>query len=187
VSAELLAKLTAHGVQFTGGGFGGAVEISESDVAAALAGLDHRIYEFMRLKFCGDASMMKRVVEGVAWDIVLETFSDERDPGIKLARNLALIVVHQATEGPLCPNCNGTGTFRYRDCKACDSGRRHMSIRLCASMAGVSRAVYRRDWERLVNFYVSKLQGYEAVGVAHIWRQLKKVELGGGHPMTVSV
>ncbi|RLB62490.1 MAG: hypothetical protein DRH08_12385 [Deltaproteobacteria bacterium] len=178
MSAELLAKLTAHGVNITGEGFGGTPEITQSDVAGAMAGMRKEVYEFVLLKYCADARMMERVIERVTWRVIGETFTGSYDPGMRLISRIAVIIVHMATEGPICETCNGTGTYASKSCHGCrGTGKTHMTQGKCAGMARISVPTYKKYWARLVDDHVLRLDGYASEGLGYVSRQLREETL----------
>jgi len=176
-TAQQLSRLTAKGCQITGAGHGGIAELTQSDIAAGLAGLRDPVYWYMRIKFCGDESLIPDLRTAIAYKMLRDSINAEVDLSMRTARGLALTAVIQATIGPLCHCCRGTGimitTNSASDCTACKgTGRVPMTQARAAELAGVHRNTYARKYERIVNRYVSELEGYESQGFSHIRRRL---------------
>lgn len=174
MSAHLLAKLTAHGIQITGEGHGGMPQITESDVAGAMAGMRRVVYQFMRLKYCADKSMLRPVVERVTFRLLGDAMYESLRVGE--VKRLSTLIVHQATEGPLCETCNGTGTIlsdeNVKDCRPCrGTGRRRMSQERAADFMEVSRPTYVKSFQHLVDDEVASLESLEQEGFDHLRRQ----------------
>ncbi len=172
-----MARMTARGAQITGEGFGGNSELSQTDIAMALAGLNGKAYWFMRLKFCADESMGKKLRHGMAFSMLGDAMLNGPDLTAKVAMGLATVALMQATTGPICERCNGTGTVTKAnlstDCKTCKgTGRLNMTQERAASLAGVSTPTYVKRYEHVVNDYVSKLEQYESRGLAHVRRKI---------------
>lgn len=138
-AAELLSKMTAHGVQITGEGFGGEVAITAQDVAAALRGTHGLAYDLVLLKYTGDDSVALRLQEGlVEWVVQNEGLSRwDAAPYAKEA-------IDDCISGSLCRTCSGTGVYKYKDCPGCrGTGRRDKSERARADALGITRHEYR--------------------------------------------
>jgi hypothetical protein len=169
--SELLAKLTASGVNITGEGFGGGSGgITESDVAAALAGLKPPVYHLMRLKYCADESVRSHLIDHIAAKMA----DDEhfRAPGPCNFDLLAGLAVFQVVDGGLCWTCNGTGTYQGKEHAACKgTGKRHISRTKAAEMAGLSRDHYVKYWENVSKRYMSLLHEFDSAGASHLRRQ----------------
>jgi len=168
-----MARLTARGVQITGAGFGGTVELSQTDIAWALAGLHGPAYWFMRLKFCGDESMVAPLRDSIAWRILGEAMTGATDVTARAAVGIAAAAIMQATKGPICEACNGTGTLitavEVHDCRPCrGTGRLAMTQDRAAGIVGVSVPTYAKRYEREVNRYVALLESYESRGLSHV-------------------
>lgn len=179
MSAALLAKLTAHGVNITGQGFGGRPDITESDVAGAMAGLQKESYELLRLKYCDDVSYYRSVADGVSWRMLGRAMYGDFDISAKAATKAAMIVVDQAVRGPVCRTCQGTGTVvtkdSAKDCNPCHgTGRRQMTSNAAAKFMGVGRDTYVRKYERIVNQHVAELESYESAGISHLRRKFSE-------------
>jgi len=176
-----MARLTARGVQITGAGFGGTVELSQTDVAWALAGLHGPAYWYMRLKFCGDKSVLKDLVNSVAFSILGEAMTGNVDVTAQRAPRLAMVAIMQATDGPLCIKCDGTGVVikpdSAKECGTCrGTGRVQMTQDRAASIAKMSIPTYTKYYERLVSDYVALLEGYESRGLSHVARRIRQKE-----------
>tara|TARA_R110001599_G_scaffold33832_3_gene108828 strand:+ start:14489 stop:15031 length:543 start_codon:yes stop_codon:yes gene_type:complete len=172
-----VAKMTAHGVQITGEGFGGTGELSQTDIAAALAGLHGQAYWLMRLKYCADTSMLARLVDAVAFQMLGEAMVSDEDVSAHTAKGLALVAVMQATLGPICDDCHGTGTAFTKDsatdCVPCrGTGRLAMTQDRAAGIAGMTRKTYAKTYSRLVDRAVSRLEAFESLGFTHVRRQI---------------
>tara|TARA_R110002073_G_scaffold44656_3_gene123726 strand:- start:4000 stop:4554 length:555 start_codon:yes stop_codon:yes gene_type:complete len=172
-----VAKMTAHGVQITGEGFGGTGELSQTDIAAALAGLHGQAYWLMRLKYCADMSMFQRLSDSIAFRLLGQALAGGDDIGARAAGKVASVVVMQFTTGPVCDSCHGTGTAFHgatvKDCGACNgSGRLSMTQETSAGIAGVSVPTYRKKYARMVNAEVSRLESIESNAFSHIRRRI---------------
>lgn len=173
-----VAKMTAHGIQINGMGFGGIPDLSQTDVAAALAGLHGPAYWLMRLKYCGDVSLAKPLADSIAWRMLGEAMVGEgEDVSAQVARKLSVVILMQFTTGPVCEDCHGTGTAfegaTVRDCRPCGgTGRLVMTTERSANIAGVSAPTYRKRYADLVNAEVARLESLEGSAFAHIRRQI---------------
>jgi hypothetical protein len=172
-----VAKMTAHGIQISGMGFGGLPELSQTDIAAALAGLHGPAYWLLRLKYCGDVSQAKPLAESIAWHMLGEAMAGGDDVSAQIARKLARVIVLQFTTGPVCEDCHGTGTAfegtRVKDCQSCrGSGRLSMTAGRSAQLAGVSEPTYRKRYARLVNSEVARLEALENLAFSHMRRKI---------------
>jgi hypothetical protein len=170
---HIIAKMTAHGVAITGAGFGGISELSQTDAAWALSGLHGPVYWFMRLKFCADASMVQPLRDSIAWQILGEAMTGATDLTARAAVGIAAAAIMQATTGPVCNTCHGTGTVitptEASDCKPCrGTGRLAMTQDRAAGIVGVSVPTYAKKYEREVNRYVALLESYETRGLSHV-------------------
>jgi|GEM_PF-2137529 len=176
-TAQQLSRLTAKGCQITGAGHGGIADLTQSDIAAGLSGLRDPVYWFMRIKFCGDESVIPNLRAAIVYKMLRDSVRGDFDLSMRIARGLALTAVIQATIGPLCHCCRGTGimitTNSASDCGACKgTGRVPMTQARAAELAGVHRNTYAKKYERIVNRYVSELESYESQGFSHIRRRL---------------
>jgi hypothetical protein len=172
-----LARLTAKGPPLTGAGFGGIAEISQTDIAAAMSGLEGPAYWYMRLKFIGDPAEFPRLRDALAFQMLGEAMMGEFDLSAKHAPGLATVAIRQATGGGLCDACNGTKLTitadSVADCKPCKgTGKLKMTQDLAASIAKVSTPTYVKKYERIVDHFVSRLELYESQGLSHISRRL---------------
>lgn len=172
-----VAKMTAHGIQINGMGFGGIPDLSQTDIAAALAGLHGPAYWLMRLKYCGDVSQAKPLAESIAWHMLSEAMAGGEDVSAQIARKLARVIVLQFTTGPVCEDCHGTGTAfecaTVKDCRPCGgTGRLAMTAERSATIAGVSAPTYRKRYAYLVNQEVARLESLEGSAFSHIRRRI---------------
>lgn len=90
---------------------------------------------------------------------------------------MALVAILQATTGPICEACNGTGILNNgitaKDCKPCKgSGKLQMTQSRAAKLIGVSVPTYVKQYKEMVETYVSRLEGYESHGLAHVRRRI---------------
>jgi len=123
-TAQQLSRLTAKGCQDNGRrDTDGIAELTQSDIAAGLAGLRDPVYWYMRIKFCADESLIPDLRTAIAYKMLRDSINAEVDLSMRTARGLALTAVIQATIGPLCHCCRGTGimitTNSASDCGAC--------------------------------------------------------------------
>lgn len=172
-----VAKMTAHGIQISGMGFGGMPELSQTDVAQALSGLHGQAYWLMRLKYCGDLSLFRPLVDAIALRMLGEAMVGGEDVSAQVARKLAAVIVMQHTTGPICEDCHGTGTAfegaTVKDCPACaGTGRLVMTTTRSAQIAGVSPPTYRKRYADLVNGEVARLEALESHAFSHIRRRI---------------
>jgi hypothetical protein len=175
--AEIVAKMTPHGPQIGAMGRGGIPELSMTDVAAALSGLQGPAYWLMRLKYCGDASLFQPLADSIAFRLLGEAMAGGDDIGAQAARRLASIVVMQFTTGPVCEDCHGTGTAfqgaTVKDCAPCKgTGRLVMTESRSAGMIGVSPPTYRKKYARVVDKEVATLEALESHAFGHISRRI---------------
>ncbi len=167
---NLLAKMTAHGIQISGEGFGGKVDISCTDVAAACAGMREPVYMLMLLKFCADKAAAKPM------QIYIAQLMHKENPAMPLARcmDLALVVLVQEVGGYICKTCDGTGRARYAVCRGCKgSGKADISQRERARLVGIDESTYRRSYAKLVEAWAAQAGQWESEGLRHVWRQCR--------------
>jgi RecJ-like exonuclease len=127
----------------------------------------------MRLKFCGDLTMSAPLRDAIACKIMGEAITGTTDLTARAAVGIAAAAIMQATTGPICDTCQGTGTVitptEASDCRPCrGTGRLAMTQDRAAGIVGVSVPTYAKKYEREVNRYVSLLESYESRGLSHV-------------------
>jgi hypothetical protein len=172
-----LARMTAKGSQITGEGFGGKSDLSQTDIAWALSGLHGKPYWYMRLKFCGDTTVLPLLRNAMVAQMLSEAMAGGMDISAQTAPVLAMVAIMQATDGPVCKGCNGTGTVtdgvESSDCTACKgTGRLKMTQARAAELSGVSTPTYIKRHESWVDLQVMHLESYESQGLGHVSRRI---------------
>jgi ribosomal protein L40E len=173
--AELMAKMTPHGVQITGMGFGGTTNLSALDVAGALGmgGLSHPAYLFGLLKYCGDHQVLgrlDRIVRGYVFTLgKAERWNLTDDQICGLSRLAVFENLHVRT----CGKCNGSGTIAAKACDKCEgTGRLPMSNRQRATIAGIPETSFRREWKSRAQRCYGIVQNWESELITHLHKQL---------------
>lgn len=178
---RLMAKMTARGLVISGGGFGGAVELSWTDVAAGLGGLNRVTTELMRTMYLGDhrgdalvlAELRKFICEVAALNQVKVT------PAV--VEGLAVLALFEVVNPPQCVPCSASGLVRLRGgggqaCQKCaGTGIGHRGAREQAAIAGIPRTTYDRHYARLAGQAYQECARWLDVGVRHLSRRLADV------------
>ena len=153
MNPKLLAKLCAKG---------GSLEpsisstsksnITSSDVAAALSGLNKRAYLLMRIKWAGDSGqeIYSRLIEHVKKE--LQSYFDEWKASEEETNTLIVMALSEAVSPHKCPECEGRGVIHHKlgvvfDCDACKGrGLRSKTKTALAKQAGVAYTTWCRKW-----------------------------------------
>ena len=177
--AEMLAKMTPHGPQITGEGFGGFQKLTMMDIAGALGmgNLDRSAYLFGILKYCGDHNALRpldRIVRGhVAQIGKLEGWMLTDAEIVCLARLSLIEHIHSS----VCDRCNGSCQIAAKACDKCHGcGRLPMSNRRRAEVAGIPRESWRRSWQVRAARCYEFVSRWEADVAAHLERQFGGAE-----------
>lgn len=174
----LMAKMTARGLAITGGGFGGRVELSWTDVAAALGGLGRVQTELMRTMYLDDhrgddlvlAELRKAIVQLAS------------EGGIKVTQavvdGLAVLAMFEVVNPLSCSACNGLGHVRLqagliRGCAKCaSSGFGSRGIREQASIAGMKKDTFNNKYSWLAGRAYLLCARWHADGLRHLQRRM---------------
>lgn len=169
MSAELLSKMTAKGILIDGTGFGGEVELTSADVAAALAGTNGLTLDFILLKYCGDETVIRRLVELFAREVRYRY----KDLSIPESETYAVEVISENIGGDLCGTCNGTGTYRYKNCLGCKgTGKRARSGRARAEALNISRHEYEKRGDKIFRRLSDLLATLESGAIIKLKKKL---------------
>jgi hypothetical protein len=161
--AELMAKMTPHGCQITGMGFGGEAGITGLDVAGALGmgRLTHPAYLFGLLKYCSDHNVLSRIDRIMRGHVAAIGKSSRWFLTDDQIAGLARLAIVENIHCPVCDRCHGSGEIAARPCDKCaGSGRIPMSARRRAEIAGIPWTTWRREWDG---------RAQQCYGVAHAW------------------
>lgn len=169
--AELLAKMTPHGIVITGAGFGGTVRIDMMEVAGALGmgGLDHSAYLFGLLKYCMDHHVIGRIERIMRGHVA--ALSRAYQWGLTDAQiaGMAQLAILENLHDTVCRSCNGSAQVAAKPCEACNgSGRVPMSNRKRAALVGVAETSWRRDWRDRANQCYQVVSRWDADVTAHL-------------------
>lgn len=176
--AEMLAKMTPHGPQITGEGFGGFQKLTMMDIAGALGmgNLDHSAYLFGILKYCGDHQVMgrlDRIIRGHVYQIGKFEGWNLTDAEV---RGLAALSLFENLHSPVCDRCNGSCQVAAKPCDKCSgSGRLPLSNRRRAIIAGIPEATWRRDWKVRAARCYQIVSPWDAMVAEHLNRQFREV------------
>lgn len=157
-SIRLLAKMTAKGVAIGGAAGGGTVEISKTDVAAAIsfAGVSVTADRLIRFLYCQDTAQEPLLLAALVTEL-RKSVQVERPMLYGLVRLALLEITHRK----LCRTCNGYGTVAAKNCEVCGgSGLKAMSQRERAAVLHVPDTTFRRNFEDHANTvyqYVSSM------------------------------
>lgn len=172
--AELMAKMTPHGVLITGAGFGGTARLDMMDVAGALGmgGLDHSAYLFGLLKYCMDHHVAGRVERIMCGHVAAMSkafmwgLTDEQIAG------MARLAILENMHDTVCRTCNGSAQVAAKPCEPCNGvGRIPMSNRKRAAIVGVPETTWRREWKDKANRCYRIVSLWDAEVTAHLARQ----------------
>ncbi|MEI6542117.1 MAG: hypothetical protein WCL60_01260 [Methylococcales bacterium] len=160
MSLEMLARLTAHGINpaavsgrsSTGDG------LSSAEIAGLLSGLNEVEMTFCQAKYMGDEASVNC--------LLIMTLRQTEDLSKRLKwkvrptqlQALSKIAVKEAIAPCKCKNCNGVGHKSNKACRTCGgSGFGHESVRSMALVIGVDEAAFRRYWKQKLSLVQSML------------------------------
>lgn len=126
-AAELMAKMTAHGVQIDKvitSGSRTTVKLDAMHMAAACTGLPRWTYALLMSKYCGDVDLTKEAMLSGAFYLIRK-HPHCSDPA--LARMVALVAYGEWLHESRCDACKGRGAIIKRTglisaCGRCDGG-----------------------------------------------------------------
>lgn len=178
---RLLAKMSVRGLAITGGGFGGVVELSWTDVAAGLGGLDRVTTELLRTMYLddhrGDALVLaelRRVIREIAGRHEVKV----TEP---VVAGLAVLVMFEVINPPQCGPCSSTGLIRHRGgiirtCdKCCGTGIGQRGIREQAGIAGLKKDTFNNKYSRVAAVAYAECSRWLDQGLRHLSRRMADV------------
>lgn len=169
--AELMAKMTPHGIVISGQGFGGTPAISAIDVAGALGmgRLSRPAYLFGLLKYTGDTAAASSVYRITTEQVeALATGEGWNVSSHELAQ-LVGMAIRENMHAAVCPACNGSGVVAAKECGECHGiGRLATSNRERARLFGVPETTWRRQWRERADRCYRIVQAWDADVVRHL-------------------
>lgn len=151
---DVLALLCAGSTRYHENlGRGGCVgQLSKSELAGVLSGLDTPSMRLVEAKYLGEINSEQELIEYVH-DYVKD-LSIKGDWNIDQGRpcliNMSVLAVLEVVRPNNCSRCNGVGFLNLVSlCKKCNgSGIMKLSGRTIASAIGISEASYRQVWNK---------------------------------------
>ncbi|MEK6788493.1 MAG: hypothetical protein AABY68_06040 [Pseudomonadota bacterium] len=178
--AELLmARLSARGLVITGGGFGGSIEITRSDVCVGLAGLPAHHAELMRTMFLDDHRGDDLILSKIRAFILARAGVGKITVTADAVSGLAMLALFEVVNPVHCSGCRGHGEVRFRTgviraCEKCNgSGSGSRSLREQACIAGVDKEVYRLRLQGLATQGFCEVSTWLDDGCRHLLRRMK--------------
>lgn len=182
--------MSPKGISIQGAG-GGRVEISQMDVAAALAApirtkkklksLSKEAYQFGLAKYLDDEAAIQAVLY-MAWNVAVNMATAEGwkiktgSHVLRLSSRVALLKVLKHEQLHRCTHCMGTGRNRKGDCKPCKgTGKRELKHREIARALGTDVMNYRRRWEPRVARMETIFECWDEEILGHLYYQFKKM------------
>lgn len=178
--AELLAKMTPHGLVITGGTFGGSAAITAIDVAGALGmgGLSYPAYQFGMLKYAGDDRARANVYRLVRIAAGAMAKAEQWSITDAQIESLAALAIHEHLHCPVCSACNGCGLVAAKSCEQClGTGRVNLSKRARAKLTGIERTEWNRRWDVRSRALWVVLANWEAELLAHLQKHFGRQAL----------
>jgi ribosomal protein L40E len=175
--AELLAKMSPHGLVITGGTFGGSAAITAIDVAGALGmgGLSYPAYQFGMLKYAGDDQARAKVYRLVLIATAATAKAERWGVTDEQIESLAALAIHEHLNCPVCGKCNGCGQVAAKSCEQClGTGRVNLSKRARAKLTGIERTEWNRRWDVRSRAVWAVMAGWEAELLAHLQKHFGK-------------
>lgn len=174
----LMAKMTAKGLNISGGGFGGRVELSWTDVAGALGGLERVPTELLRTMYLGDhrgddlvLGELRKFIAACAQDNKIKVTAG-------VVEGLAVLAMFEVVNPPHCTACNGVGQVRLRAgvirvCERCaGSGYGARGSREQSAIAGIPRTTYDRNYSWLAGRAYLECSRWLMAGLNHLSRRM---------------
>lgn len=170
-SAMLFGRLALQTSCRLNPGGAGQNPLTAADVAGgmAFAGLSQREELIARAKYAGDAAAAWELVGVVAG--VFRLRCQLRGWKSGRAHGVAKLAVFELLSDGCCATCGGSGQRQPgRACKSCrGTGRKPLSLRDRAAIAGISKTRFAADWEQ---------RGAELLRDLHDWEQSALRKLG---------
>jgi hypothetical protein len=162
---ELLAMLTAHGIDATKAPGGGVPELTQMDVAGMMAKCSPRETALLRAKYCGDP-------RHDAWAYWFEyVMAEDWDARNSLIDKFTHVTLDEFLDEPRCSACHGTQgciiDSKWVVCPHCEGfGYVLQSERAIGRALGQSRL--REPWTERLSWARHKLRGWELSGLSNI-------------------
>lgn len=164
---ETLALLCGGVVRFGSvrGAAAGDGQLSRSELAGLLAGLNREQMLFALAKYCGDEQSLRELwahvysyAAGLAgrqkWKIV---------KGKPIVSEMSRMAVYEVVSPGRCTKCHGTGLLVNRACTSCSgTGFMRVSGRKLAECAGVDERRWRECWKDRYEQIVKYIQGLDS-------------------------
>lgn len=166
-SVETLALLCGGVVRFGSvrGAAAGEGQLSRSELAGLMAGLNREQMLFAMAKYCGDEQSLRELwahvysyAAGLAgkqgWKII---------KGKPIVSEMSRMAVYEVVSPGRCVKCRGTGLLVNRACTSCSgTGFKRVSGRKLADCAGVDERQWRTCWKDRYELIVKYMQGLES-------------------------
>jgi len=180
-ASDLMARMAAKTPDMQAVGVSSVQGLTEADAAMALAGLDRGPYLLARVKFSLDDSS-RYPLENQLWSEMCGVATRKRwkvPVGREFLRGLSRMAVNEAVSPCKCSRCSGRGSIYPRGaaarvCNVClGTGRGCVSGSARAKAAGVDKSNWSRVWGKRYELFLSRLDGWERVMLAHVQMRLK--------------
>lgn len=174
---KLLARLNPKVTSWEGGG-GGHGGMTQSDVAAALAGLPRDVEMTLRAAYAADEAAWEEIASRLRGDMLQRSKrrrwrlrGTERWPRIFNA--LVEIAMVEVLSPPNCRRCKGRGVHRHRAVvKVCDrcggSGMSRIPVAEKARRTGLHPSSFTTTWEPRLEEVVYQLRDWLDTGRRHV-------------------
>jgi len=174
---KILARLTPKPQSFSLAP-GGIPDITSEDASMALSGLNGGPHYICRLKYCGDTTMITKLIAVGLTEI--SKLAVERKWGTPKEgewRGLIHLAIYEVMTPPHCPLCRGSGIIHAdphpKPCFVCGtSGTLKLDNERKADIAGMTVErfkQYRRRYEDVYRMFY----GWEVKGLYHIARRME--------------
>lgn len=173
----LMAKMTARGLVISGGGFGGRVELSWTDVAGSLAGLDRVPTELLRTMYLGDHRGDDVVLAALSDFIIATAGENQIKVTTEIVAGLARLAMFEVVNPPHCSTCRGLGQTSVagiiRVCGQCAGyGYGTRGVRDQAAIAGMKKSTFNSKYSWLAARAYVQCAGWLNEGVRHLTRRM---------------
>lgn len=166
-SVEIIGLLCAGSTRYHnhGGRSGASDQLSRSELAGLLSGLDRTAMNLALAKYAGDLGAERMLIANIrvwaAGIAVRESWKIVK--GRPCVANMAALAVFDVVRHNRCCRCSGRGVMSNRVCTGCNgSGYRPLTGRKLAEAIGIDEATYRKQWRVRYEYCLDYVQNIDS-------------------------